>query len=543
MSASNKKQGLIQGTLILVAANAVSKILGAIFKIPLTYILQEEGMAVFNTAFSVYATVLTFLLSGMPMAISKMIAEALSLQRQGDARRIVTVSCLILSVLGLLGSSLLFWGADFFALAMKDPKAAESIRFLSPAVFFVALGTVFKSYYQGKVNMIPTAISQVAEAFIKLIAGYGLAVLFAGHGIETTAAWSIFGVTIGEIIATAILAVLYLPDWRKIRRIPARTSVRKICTALSCVAVPMMISAGIEAAMNIADLTMIRSQLLQVQFTPETAERFLLQFSSYTSIFDNLAETLCMDMDGARWLYGAYSGYALTVFHLPVGILATLSVTVLPVLSGALACGQQEKAERTARLSLRLVLLAGLPCAAVLALFAEPILALLFRNTASAPMLRLLSPCLIFICLSQILSTILNAADKTMHAIVHGLIGCGVKLLGNLILIHQPQLHILGAVLSADISYLVILLLDAAAVRRHTTLACPILPLVWKPLLSAAVMCGVMLLLYRPLCVVFAGEIPALFAALFVGAVSYGLMLVLTSAVHREELQILRKSG
>lgn len=534
------KQNFIKGTLILVAANAISKILGAVFKIPLTYILREEGMAVFNTAFSVYGMLLSFITAGMPLAISKMVAEELALERPGEARKIVTVSTLLLSLIGLLGTAVMFCGADFFAGAMKDLKAAGAIRFLSPAIFFVAVGTVFKSYYQGKVNMIPTAVSQVIEAVIKLGAGFGLALYFAQAAMETTAAWAIFGVTAGEIVATAILILLYLPDRQKLRRHKARSSARQVLRAIGAIAVPMVVSSGVAGAMNIADVTMIRAQLLQIRFTPETAERFLLQFSSHTAVFDDLLETLRISVDGARWLYGAYSGYALTVFHLPAGIMATLGVSILPVIAGALALNQRQRVEHTAQLALKIILLTALPCAAVLGLFAEPVLGLLFHNTASAPMLRLLSPCLVFVCLSQILTAVLNASGMIMRPFVHGLVGMVIKLLGNLLLITRPELHILGAVVSANISYLVVVALDAWAVRRRLGLHCQLLKALVKPLFSTAVMAGVMLMLYRPLCVLFAGEIPALLATLFVGGAAYCMMLLMTAAVSRADLQTLR---
>lgn len=536
----SKKQSLVKGTLILVLANAVSKILGAVFKIPLTYILEEEGMAVYNTAFSVYVLILSFITSGMPLAISKMIAEALATGKKGDAKKIVTVSTLLLAVAGLLGSVVMFWGADFFAGALKDPKAAGAIRFLSPAVFFVAVGIVYKSYYQGKVNMLPTAISQVIEAIIKLIAGYGLAWFFAGCAMEITAAWSVFGVTIGEFVATAILMLLYLPDRRDLMHHKADDSARQICRAIGVVAVPMIISAGVMGAMDIADVTMIRTQLLRVRFTPETLEQFLLQYASYTALFDNLPETMQISIDGARWLYGAYSGYALTVFHLPAGIMATLGVTVLPVIAGAQALGQHTRVQHTARLALKIITLAALPCAVILFFFAEPVLAILFQNTASAAMLRMLAPCLVFVCLSQILTAILNASGLVMRPIIHGFIGILMKLLCNFLLVSRPELNIMGAVISANISYLAVVILDLVALRRQVGIRIRFFSTLIKPLLSAGVMAGVMLLLYRPLCVIFAGEFPALAATVFVGGVSYCMMLFMTSAVNRQELKMLR---
>ena len=110
------------------AANAVSKILGAVFKIPLTYILKEEGMAVFNTAFQVYIMILSFAVSGFPFAISKLVAEARARGEKDRIRAAVRAATVMLLFLGALGSAALFFGARFFALAVKEEKAVFAIQ-------------------------------------------------------------------------------------------------------------------------------------------------------------------------------------------------------------------------------------------------------------------------------------------------------------------------------------------------------------------------------------------------------------------------------
>lgn len=536
----SNKQNFIKGTFILVIANAVSKILGAVFKIPLTYILREEGMAIYSTAFSVYIMILSFITSGVSMAISKMVAEELALKHKGEARKIVATSTALLAAAGLFGSAVMFFGAEFFAGAMKDLKAAHAIRMLSPSIFFVAVGMVYKSYYQGRVNMVPTAVSQVIEALVRLFAGYALAVFCSKFAMEITAAGAIAGVTIGEFVATAVLIALYLPDHRRLAKYKAANSSKKICLSIGAVAVPMIISSSVSSTMNLADITVIRSQLLKITFTPQTAEQFLLCFSSYTTLFDNLLDTLRLSVDGARWLYGAYSGYALTIFHLPVGIMATLGVSILPVIAGALAQNRRKQAEYTAGVAMKITMLAALPCAVMLALFSEPLLELLFHNSASSGMLRLLAPCLLFVCVSQLLTAILNASGQIVRPFVHGLVGMCFKLAGNLLLVSNPHLHIMGAVISANISYFVVVLLDYIAVRRRMHIRFDVRNTFIKPLLSAAVMGAVMALLYRPMCIIFSNETAALAATGFVGCVTYAMMLFLTTAVTKKELKNLK---
>ncbi|MCC8170173.1 MAG: polysaccharide biosynthesis protein [Oscillospiraceae bacterium] len=415
-----KKQSFVTGAAILMAANAISKILGAVFKIPLTYILKEEGMAVYNISFQVYIMLLSFIISGFPFAISKLVAEDISKKDARKARLTVKISTLILSSVGIAGSLALYFGADFFALAMKEENAVYAIKAVAPAVFFVALGTEYKSYFQGASNMIPTAISQVVEAIIKLAAGYGLAVYFINYGIAKTSGGAIMGVTAGEIVATAILMLLYFTGKREGRLKSTREERSEIIKSLLAVAIPLLCASVVADMMNVVDTTMVRSRLLDA----------------------GLGE------DEARFLYGAYTGYALTVFHLPVGILATLGVSILPIIAGAMAVNDLKRAGRAMKLALELTIFLAVPCAVIMLTQSEGILKLLFNNTASARMLTVVAPCVIMMSVSQICSSVLQSANKIMLPFFFALAGSVIKLLVGYVLVGNPEYNIYGSAIS-----------------------------------------------------------------------------------------------
>lgn len=536
-----KKQSFIKGTLILMGANAVSKILGAVFKIPLTYLLHEEGMAIYTTSFSVYATLLSLIISGMPLAVSKMIAEETALENQANVRKIITVSSVLLGILGIFGSLVLWLFADFFALALKEEGAYCCLKIIAPSVFFVALGTVYKSYYQGNANMTPTAVSQVIEAFVKLICGYGFALLYSHLSPQYTAAAAIMGVTVGEITATFILYVLYLPHRLRMPNSASDKSVRSILGAISSVSVPAILAAAVSGAMNLVDITVIRRCIESIQFSAEGAKNFMCSYASHTDVFDALPEVLSISSEGSRWLYGAYSGYALTVFHLPIGILASLGISILPVISGALAKGNKTKANACAELSLKLTLLVCLPASFVLLFFSEPILCILFKNTASAQMLSLLAPCLVFISLSQISDALLNAGGIIAEPFIFGFIASVIKLVFNIILIRCQYLNILGAVLSADIAYFTSMVFSLICLKRNFGFKLGIVQNFVKPFLCAAVSTAIMYLVYRPFSVMLTSALFALILSGAIGCVTYALMLLCTSCISRKEINTLIK--
>lgn len=533
-----KKQSFIKGTAILMAANAISKILGAVFKIPLCYLLKEEGMAIYNSAFSVYVMLLSFTICGMPLAISKTVSEDFAKGHYGDVHKTVRISLLVLSALGILGSVVLWFFADFFALAMKEAKAVHCIRLIAPAVFFVAVGTVFKSYYQGKSNMTPTAISQVIEAAVKLFAGYGLALYYARLSVEYTAAAAIFGVTIGEVIATLILFLLYLPDRKELAGQPANRTAGSILNIMILIAVPVLTASGVAAAMNLADLAVIRTSLTAIRFTPETAQNFLLQYSSHSALFDSLLSDLRLTDEAARWLYGSYSGYALTIFHLPIGMLGALGVSILPVIAGALAVKNRERAAYAVRSASKITLILSLAAAVVIFFWSDTLLTILFHNTASSKMLRYLAPCLVFMAMSDLFFSVLNACGKVISPFLYSFAGAAVKLLFSYFLIRLPQLNVLGIAVSADIAYLIVFLLSYHAVRKEFSVR---LPISLKPFLSAGVMAAVMLFVDQPFWILFPNEILAFSATLAAGGAAYVLSLTLCGYISPKEIHMFKK--
>lgn len=508
-----KKQSFLTGAIILMIANAISKILGAVFKIPLTYILNEEGMAVFNIAFEVYIMFLSFIISGLPFAISKLVAESASRKEYGKTHKTVKVSAVLLTLIGIAGSVALYIGAPFFAIAMKEEKAVYAIQMISPSIFFVALGTAYKSYYQGVSDMIPPAISQVVESAAKLAVGYYLAVIFLNFGVEKTAGGAIMGVTAGEIIATAILMGAYLFERRKVYIKSDDTKTKEIIKDLMNVALPLLCASVVTNAINVADTTMIRSRLLDGGFSE----------------------------DEARFLYGAYSGYALTVFHLPVGILATLGVSILPVIAGAFAVNNMKKAQTATDIGIRLAVILSLPCGVIMYTMSSEILTVLFNNDTSANMLSVVAPCVVMMCVSQITASILQSAGRIMIPFYNSLIGSAIKIALGYYLIAKPEINIYGSAISANVAFTVVMILNLIAIRKSLGLKQKFMEIMIKPVISAAVMLLLIYLLTDPLRAMIQGTFLYLALICIISMTAYLMALFVTKAVSVNEIRKILK--
>ena len=522
-----KSESFFKGTLILISANAISKILGAILKIPLTYILGEQGMAIYQTAFSVYIMLLSLITSGLPFAISRYVSGELALKRYGNIRFATKLSFLLMFGLGLLASLVMFFGADFFALSMKDPKAVFAIKAISPSIFFVAIGCVYKSCYQGYACQTPTAISQVIEALVKLIFGYLLASWFSALSVKYTSGAAIFGVTIGEAVATLILFLLYIPYRKNIRFEKRISGRRKIVKSLISVAVPMTACALVSGLLGLLDASVIRSQLANITFTENSVKSFLATYSPFTDIFSTLSVGKKLSLDGARWLYGAYSGYAATVFNLPSGILASFGFAILPVVSGGIVSKNYARLTKTVSLAARTILLISLPASSILAFFSKEILYILFKNTASHLMLSAMAPVLIFSTLSQFYCSVLHASGNIMTPFKYITICNLIKIVLTYVLIPIPQLNILGAIIATFVANVIYFILNMKKIRKDFNMVPVSFKDFGKTFISTAIMTLVAYLLLKPLLALSGNIYIGFFATMLVAIIAYALSLVI----------------
>ena len=176
LSKERVSSSFVGGVLILGAGNLLVKVIGLVFKIPLSRLLGDEGMGYFNTGYTVYSWLFLIGCTGFPVAVSILVSEAT--EREGNdrsSRRILSVSLLFLFILGLAGCLSLLFFSDAIASRIGNPGSAAAISSIAPAVLFCSLSGAVRGYFQGKKRMGPTAVSQLIEAGMKLTLG----ILFA----------------------------------------------------------------------------------------------------------------------------------------------------------------------------------------------------------------------------------------------------------------------------------------------------------------------------------------------------------------------------
>ena len=208
--AGKKGQNYMHGAAILTVGVIIMKILGFIYKIPLGNILGDEGYSMFTSAYSIYFIFFTLATAGLPVALSRLVAEADANGRAKQEEKTFRVARATFFVIGLVFALIMFLFPDWLAAVyLENPDAALSIKAMSPAILLVCVVSAYRGYCQGNGNMIPTTVDEVLEVLFKVISGLiiAYAAMRAGLGRPVGSAGAVLGVSIGSVVSLAYMII------------------------------------------------------------------------------------------------------------------------------------------------------------------------------------------------------------------------------------------------------------------------------------------------------------------------------------------------
>ena len=511
-----EKKSFISGAAILTGAVLVTKVLGALYKIPLGNLLDSTGMAHFYAAYNVYTLLLTLSTAGLPPVTSRLVAESVALGHYRQARRVFTTALWLLGGLGLICTALMFGLPHVFAELLQDGDAWVAIRALSPAVVCVCLVSAVRGYTQGMGEMTPTAVSQIVESACKLGLGLGLCAFVLRRGGDSAdgAAGAIFGVTVGA--ALGLVYLLLTLALRERRMIVARPDTpqprREILHRLISGGVPITIAAVGMSLITLVDQALVL-YTLQHKLLHTTAE--------------------------AVELYGQYT-FGMTLFVLPSSFVIPLSVALMPTLAAERACGNIASQHRHIRTALRLTALLAFPMGVGLSVLAGPILHLLYpavpeTAAAAAVHLQVLGIASCCVCLMTVTNGILQALGREQIPVWTLLTGGIVKVIATVLLVSNPAISIAGAAWGTLLGYAVIAVLNLLSVRFVAGRGTGVLSALWRAAAATAVMAIFARGSYGFLVSRIDGSLAAV-CAIALAALVYLLLVLLVGAITKEDI-------
>ena len=582
--AAAKPNTFFGGAAILAMGILVVKVIGLFYKIPLVNIIGSEGSADFNNAYNIYSVLLTISTAGLPVAVSKMVSEANALGRQNQVHKVFRLSLAAFLTLGVVSFLIMYFGSEQLAGMMHDSLAAAGIRALAPAVICVGCLSAFRGYAQGHGNMTPTAVSQILEALCKLVIGLGLAywLVRAGQPSHVAAAGAITGVTVGTILALAYMIFNFVSTRMREEKDTqdAPDSARRILSTLMKIAIPITISSSMVGIVTVIDSALVQGQIQKVlisdpdswalyqqvvDFVPLEAARDAWQ----QAVSSGAAAEAVSQLYGAvelaaenisRSLYGNYSG-ALTIYNLPLTLMAAITASVIAAVSAALARRDRRGAARITGSALRITALLAFPMGVGLFVLGTPIIRLIFPEldaSVAGPLLSTLGIASIFVCLMLVCNSVLQAHGFINLPVVIMALGGVVKIVTNYNLVAVPTIGISGAPVGNVLCFGLCMVLDLVVIARVIHGRPDYLPLLAKPAAAAGVMglgawavYGLLskLLSYEE--VTQAGETIqtlgktgngiAVMGAILIAVIIYAVLVVALRAISREDLSLMPK--
>ena len=253
MSQSQKKQTFLHGTALLAMATVIVKVIGALYKIPLNAIIGVQGFSYFKTAYDIYTVLLMISTAGLPVAMSRMISQSNALGHYNQVRQVYRTARTIFLSLGIAGSLLMTVFCRQLANFLNQPDAWAAIGALGPSVLLICIMSTYRGFFQGHGNMIPTSISQVLEAVIKLLVGMGLALVLLRmtQKVPLAAAGAIFGVTASCLVSALYLFGIFRKSYRDMPQ--SRDHVNPFCSTakgLLIIAIPITIGSAGQIKLN-----------------------------------------------------------------------------------------------------------------------------------------------------------------------------------------------------------------------------------------------------------------------------------------------------
>lgn len=415
---------ILKGSVVLAVGLLVTKVIGALYRIPLTNFLGSAGLGIYQTVFPFYSMLLTISSLGIPSALSKLIAEG------ANPEKVLYRSIIAFGMVGLMLSAVTVFIAKPLSALQGSPSAARAFICIAPSVCIVSVLSSFRGYFQGKSRMAPTALTQITEQLVKLISGITLVYFFAKTP-EQGAFIATASITLSELAALAVIMVIYKKQHPKHPKNPKQNA---------------------EAIKNSCDLS-VSADLSVVPFKKLYSAVFPLVLMSVMLPLCRLADSLTAInimssyTDAAGELYGIYTGAVETVIGVPVALCYGVAVSGMPVISA----DKRGRAAAKVLLYTLLLSVSGAVATYFLSDFAVDLLFFSFseyEKSVTKGLIKISSVSVVLLSLLQSSNSVLYAADRPYRPVFSMFCGLIVKILLTVTLVFIPSVNIYGMAFS-----------------------------------------------------------------------------------------------
>lgn len=503
-------QSFIYGTAILVAASIFNRSVGFIYQILMMRLIKPEGVGLFSMIFPVYVMVLVIASMGIPVAISKLVAEEVAVDNLPGAYRIFKISLFLILASALFFTILLFFSSPLLIKHLfPNPDVKLCFTTLIPGVLIVSVCSAFRGFFQGLQRMSPTAITQAAEQLVRVTAGLTVAWLMLPRGVEYAAVGISLGVICGELVGLMFMIYIYTTRRPRYQASPQpREMVPLPLGRIFNLGVPVTLTRFVSTALMSIDALLIPRRL----------------------------QMAGMSLNEATATYGQFVGIAEALFFTPGVVTIALATALIPAVSDATAQGKPHLVHSRIEDAIRITMLLGMPVAAVFLVLHHDLCLVLFGYGSAGDALFMLALSGPFLYLQQTTTGILQGLGKAGIPFKNLLKASLFKIAGIYYLTSIPGFGILGTALSMGTTYIIMSLLNYRELKKLTGLRIDAVCCVVKPLM-ASVAAALVMLQMKMLISPSQPGFPELFLFLLGGSSSYLMVLYLIGGISDSDMQ------
>lgn len=519
-----KQKNFVKGAAILGIAGLLCKVIGAVFRIPLSNAIGTQGMANYQAAYPLYAFLLVISSAGLPTAISKMVSERVTKGDYRGAHFTFQVAYKVLLIVGIITSVLLLAASPLVSKLIGLDSSMYSFMAIAPALFFVSILSAYRGYFQGLQMMTPTALTQIVEQVGKLVVGLSLASVMGKNGPEYGAAGALIGVTVSEVLALVIVIVMYnknkntiLHNISRAPKMGMRRDFKSTAKKLFVIAIPITIGACIMPLVSAIDSAVVMNSLQSSGFAEQQAAS----------------------------MFGVLTGNVNPLINMPAVLSLALAMSLVPAIAESKASKNTRQIKQRSSFGLKLALMVGLPASMGFFILAGPILQLLYTALTPTEMelathlLEVLSIAVIFLTLLQTMTGILQGMGKPMIPVINLFIGAVVKVVVSIVMIRMPEVNIMGAAYGTLACYGIAAILDVICMLRYTKCPIHLLDNIIKPILATAIMTVAVHYAYQIAFGAIESNTIATLLAIIVGVIVYAICILFLRTIKREDAELL----
>ena len=508
MQQGKKVSKIFGGVGFLALSSFLAKIIGAIYRIPLTNIIGVEGIGQYQLVFPLYALLIAVVCGGAPYAVSRIVAYQNTLGNHDKTKNFIKSCLIFLCIISIIAFLFCVVIASTLATAQSNIDLRLCYFTIAPSIIFVTISHLIKGWFIGNNNMLPNSLSNLFEQVIKLILGLVLAKHFLQYGLIYSVVGALASITICELLETIFLSIWYAISTPKNKtKLPlefaqnTKLFIQKSSTVtLSGLVFPTLAFADSILILKLLQLYGVDSQLGTAQ-------------------------------------YGLLTGPISSLVNLPVVISLALSIAIVPKVSAYLAHLEIEHIKSKTALCIQTSFLVCLPSFLGMFALAKPILSVLYPtiNSKLFPLavflLQLQSIGIVFLSQLEIFNAVLQSLEKSSRVLINVCIGGVVKIILELILV--PYIGIIGSVVSSVVFFGLSWLLNLNLYKKLVGNNSELFKNISKILVS-----GVIMALAVIACVVFIkNKYLSLIIGLIVGISIYFGLLILLKVIDKSTLQ------